>query len=145
MRLTVQTDYALRTMMYLAAVSPRQATIREIAAAYGISRAHLMVLVHRLGEAGFLRNARGRGGGVRLARAASEIRVGEVLRAVEPAFLPAECFDPLSNSCRITPACRLKRILGEALQAWFAVLDRYTLADLVRQRRKLVRLLEAVR
>jgi Rrf2 family nitric oxide-sensitive transcriptional repressor len=135
MRLTVQSDYALRTLMYLAATAPRRATIREIAAAYGISRAHLMVLVHRLGESGFLLNERGRGGGIRLARPAARIGVGEVLRAVEPAFEPAECFDARHNQCRITPRCRLKRVFAEALNAWFAVLDGYTLADLVRRRR----------
>lgn len=142
MRLTLQSDYALRTLMYLAASEPRQATISEIAAAYKISRAHVMVLVHRLGAAGFLLNERGRGGGIRLARPASRIRVGEVLRAVEPAFAPAECFDPETNLCRITERCRLKRVFGEALDAWFAVLDRYTLADLVR-RRRILTLLES--
>ncbi len=142
MRLTAQSDYALRTLIYVAAASPRQATIREIAGAYGISRAHLMVLVHRLGEAGFLQNERGRGGGIRLARPASEIGLGEVLRAIEPAFRPAECFEPAANQCRITPVCRLKRVFREALDAWFAVLDRYTLADLVRRTRPLLRLLE---
>ncbi len=141
MRLTLQSDYALRTLMYLAAAGPRRATIGEIAGAYGISRAHLMVLVHRLGEAGFLANERGRGGGIRLARPASRIRVGEVLRAIEPVFLPAECFDPETNQCRITERCRLKRVFAEALDAWFAVLDRYTLADLVR-RRQILSLLE---
>lgn len=142
MRLTVQSDYALRTLMYLAAAGPRRATIGEIAGAYGISRAHLMVIVHRLGEAGLLANERGRGGGIRLARPASQIRVGEVLRTVEPAFLPAECFDPENNLCRITERCRLRHVFGEALEAWFAVLDRYTLADLVR-RRRILSLLEA--
>lgn len=142
MRLTLQSDYALRTLMYLAAAGPRRATISEIAGAYGISRAHLMVLVHRLGEAGFLSNERGRRGGIRLARPASRIRVGEVLRAMEPVFLPAECFDTETNQCRITERCRLKHVFAEALDAWFAVLDRYTLADLVR-RRQLLSLLEA--
>lgn len=145
MKLTVQSDYALRTLMYVAAVSPRRAKIREIASAYGISRAHLMVLVHRLGEAGFLENERGRGGGIRLARPASRIGVGEVLRAVEPAFELAECFDAKANRCRITAGCRLKRVFDEALGAFFHVLDRYTVADLTRRRRQLIAMLEAPR
>lgn len=130
MNLTVHTDYAFRTMLLLAVRSPKSATIQEIATRYNISRGHLMVLVHKLGNRGFLENIRGRGGGIRLARPASEIRLDEIVRATEPGFRLVECFEPGSNQCLITPHCRLQGILGEALEAWFAVLGKYTLAQL---------------
>jgi Rrf2 family nitric oxide-sensitive transcriptional repressor len=141
MHLTAQADYALRSLMFLAVREARRATIEEIARHYGISRGHLMVLIRRLGALGFVENTRGRGGGVRLARPASEIRVGEVVRAMEPHFRLVECFDAASNQCLISRPCRLRTVLDEALAAWLAVLDNYTLADLVRDNPRLARLL----
>lgn len=130
MRLTFYTDFSLRMLMYLA-VKDELSTIEEIAAAYGISRNHLMKVAHRLGRNGFIETVRGRGGGLRLSRKPGEIRVGDVVRTTEDDFRMVECFDMETNTCRITGACKLKGILGEALNAWAAVLDRYTLADLV--------------
>lgn len=141
MHLTAQADYALRSLMFLAVRDAGRATIPEMARHYGISRGHLMVLIRRLGALGFVENTRGRGGGVRLARAASEIRIGEVVRAMEPHFRLVECFDAASNQCLISRPCRLRAVLEEALEAWLAVLDHYTLADLVRDNPGLARLL----
>jgi Rrf2 family nitric oxide-sensitive transcriptional repressor len=141
MHLTAQADYALRSLMFLAVRDSRRATIPEMARHYGISRGHLMVLIRRLGALGFVENTRGRGGGVRLARPASEIRVGEVVRAMEPHFRLVECFDADSNQCLISRPCRLRAVLDEALAAWLAVLDNYTLADLVQDNPGLSRLL----
>ena len=130
MRLTMYTDYSLRLLMYLALKPGSLATIQEVAESYGISRNHLMKVAHELGRAGFVETVRGRGGGLRLKRGADRIVVGEVVRATEDDFRLVECFDPARNSCRITGPCRLRGVLREALEAYLAVLDRFTLADL---------------
>ena len=141
MNLTVQSDYAFRTLMLLAAQAPKSSTIREVADRYGISRGHLMVVVHRLGNLGFLENTRGRGGGVKLARPSSEIRLDEIVRAIEPSFYMAECFHPDSDRCLVSSPCRLRGVLAEALEAWLGVLHKYTLADLVSRNPALTQLL----
>jgi Rrf2 family nitric oxide-sensitive transcriptional repressor len=141
MRLTSFTDYSLRVLMYLAADPDRRATIGEIAAAYGISEHHLVKVVHFLGKAGVLANVRGRGGGVELARSPEAVNLGAVVRATEGPAVPAECFTPESNACRIARACRLRKALEEAAEAFLAVLDGYTLADLVGNAPTLARVL----
>ncbi len=130
MRLTHFSDYALRILMYAETRSDRLITIEETAEVYGISRAHLMKVANQLTRAGFLKATRGRSGGLELARRPEKIRLGDVVRATEPDFALVECFAP-GNSCLITPRCRLKGVLKEALQAFVATLDRYTLADLI--------------
>src|SRR4051794_9547903 len=130
MRLTVHTDYALRTLLYLGVQSERLGSIRAIAQAYDISENHLTKVVHRLGRAGFINTVRGRGGGIRLARPAAAIRIGDVVRGTEEDMALVECLGP-GNACRITAACRLRGALDEALRAFLAVLDGYTLADLL--------------
>ena len=141
MRLTLHTDYALRLLMHLAVTPDRLATISEVAEAFAISRNHLVKVAHGLGQAGFIETLRGRGGGLRLARAPEDIVVGDLVRAMEEDFRIVECFDPAANTCRISPACRLKGLLGDALDAWLAVLDEATLADLVARPAPLRRLL----
>jgi Rrf2 family transcriptional regulator, nitric oxide-sensitive transcriptional repressor len=130
MRLTTLSDYSLRVLMFLGASPGRLATIEEIARAYGISENHLMKVVHGLARAGFVETLRGRGGGMRLAMPAETITVGAVLRAVEEDFTLVECFGT-GDTCRITSVCRLKRVLAQALDAYFKVLDEWTLAELV--------------
>jgi Rrf2 family transcriptional regulator, nitric oxide-sensitive transcriptional repressor len=140
-QLTRYSDYSLRVLIYLAIEEERRATIDEIARAYGISRAHLMKVVHHLGRRGYVETLRGRGGGIRLARAPGEIRVGSLLRETEGERPLVECF-AAPGACRIEPACALRGALQEALEAFLETLDRYTLADLVaRRRRPLARLL----
>jgi Rrf2 family nitric oxide-sensitive transcriptional repressor len=141
MNLTVQSDYAFRTLMFLAVRDPKSSTIQEISEHYGISRGHLMVLVHRLGNLGFLENTRGRGGGIKLARPGCEIRLDEIVRATEPGFDFVECYRGDSNRCLITTPCRLRGVLDEAMDAWIGVLSKYSLADLVEGNPPLVRLL----
>ena len=141
MRLTVYTDYSLRVLMYLGIRPDRLCTIQEIASAYDISRNHLMKVAHQLGLAGYVETVRGRGGGLRLARPPAQIGIGAVVRACEEDFRLVECFDPERNRCVITPACRLTAMLAEALDAYLAVLDGYTLADLLRDDTRLRRLL----
>lgn len=142
MRLTMYTDYALRLLMFLALEPDNLATIQEAAAAYGISRNHLMKVAQELGRAGFVETVRGRGGGLRLGRKASEIKVGDVVRATEEDFRIVECFDPGRNRCVITGPCRLRGVLREALEAYLTVLDRYTVADLVVARQPLMEILD---
>lgn len=129
MRLTRYTDYALRTLIYVGLHEPQQSSIAEIARAYGISESHLTKVVHQLGRLGLIRTIRGRGGGMRLAKSPAEIVVGAVVRQTEEDLALVECF--ASGACAITAPCRLRRSLGEALAAFLAVLDGYTLADLL--------------
>lgn len=144
MQLTRYSDYSLRVLTYLALDPERLVTIEEIARSYDISKAHLMKVVHQLGLRGYVETVRGRGGGLRLARRAEEIKVGEVVRSTEENMVLVECFDPASSQCVIEAACGLRSVLHEALAAFLAVLDRYTVADLITRRRKpLSRLLEA--
>jgi Rrf2 family nitric oxide-sensitive transcriptional repressor len=142
-QLTRYSDYALRVLIYLAVHRGRLVTIEEIARGYGISRAHLMKVVHELGRCGYVETVRGRRGGLRLGRPPEDIGVGEVMRSTEGRMALVECFEPEQNECPIEPACRLRLVLHEALSAFLAVLDRYTLADLVARRRaSLARLFE---
>lgn len=140
MRLTTFSDYSLRVLIYLATEPDRRATIAEIAQAFEVSENHLMKVVHFLGREGWLRNLRGKGGGLELARAPGEIRLGAVLRASETQ-LPAECFDRATNRCVITPVCKLKHVLAEASAAFYGALDRYTVEDIAANRRALARIL----
>ncbi len=130
MRLSAFSDYSLRVLMYLGVQNDRLATIAEIAAAHDISKSHLMKVVHQLGRSGYIETVRGKGGGLRLARAPQEVVVGEVIRQTESDFSLVECFAD-KPSCRIQGACCLPAILNEALKAMFLVLDGYTLADLL--------------
>ncbi|MEP0708775.1 MAG: Rrf2 family transcriptional regulator [Parvibaculum sp.] len=141
MRLTLHTDYALRLLMHLAVTPGRLVTITEVAEAFAISRNHLVKVAHELGKAGFVETMRGRGGGLRLARPPEKIVIGDVVRAMEEDFRIVECFDREANTCCIAPACRLKRLLRDALDAWASVLDEATLADLAAKPAPLRRLL----
>lgn len=129
MHVTKYTDYALRTLIYLATKNNTSATIKEIAGCYGISRNHLMKIVHQLSTAGFVSAERGRGGGIRLGMPASEINIGTVVRLTEEDLNLVECFHSPSNTCIISTHCGLKGALGKALAAFLQELDTYTLAD----------------
>lgn len=134
MQLTQYTDYSLRVLIYLSLKKPEElATISDISGFYGISRNHLVKVVHNLANHGFIQTIRGKHGGMRLARPPANISIGEVVRQTEPNFDIAECFNKATNSCAITPVCALKSILGEARAGFFQVLDRYTIADAVTQ------------
>jgi Rrf2 family nitric oxide-sensitive transcriptional repressor len=141
MRLTVYTDYSLRVLMYVALHPHRRPTITQISSSYGISRNHVMKVVYELGVAGYLETSRGQNGGMRLARAASEIGLGELVRRTEPDLALVPCMDTINSVCALTPACRLRRALQEARAAFLAVLDSNTLADLTENRDALAELL----
>jgi Rrf2 family transcriptional regulator, nitric oxide-sensitive transcriptional repressor len=130
MRLTSFSDFALRLLMYAAAHEERLITIEEVSEVYNISRAHLMKIANTLTKAGFLKAVRGRSGGLTLAKPPRKIRVGDVVRMTEPDFALVECF-AAGNQCIITRSCRLRGIMQEGLAAFNAVLDKYTLADLM--------------
>jgi Rrf2 family nitric oxide-sensitive transcriptional repressor len=141
MRLTTYTDYTLRALMYLALNNKRLATIADIANAYGISEAHITKVVHRLGLAGDIETVRGRRGGIRLHKAPEEINIGTIVRRTEPDLDLVPCFED-DQCCTIGSSCVLKHALADATQAFLAVLDRYTLADLVKPRQQLAALFE---
>ena len=130
MRLTLFTDYSLRLLMFAATHRDRLVTIEETAKTFNISRAHLMKVANLLTSKGYLEAVRGRSGGLRLIEAPERICLGDVIRATEPDFALVECFDR-TNNCRITPRCRLRGVISDALAAFLDVFDRHTLADLL--------------
>ena len=149
MRLTLYTDYALRTLLYLGVHADRRVSIREVAEAYGISENHLVKVIHHLGRGGFVDTLRGRGGGLMLARPADQINVGDVVRHTEEDMALVGCMSPPgapsgsaplaggksaafgAGGCLLANACHLRGVLGEALGAFMSVLDSRTLADLL--------------
>lgn len=142
MRLTQQTSYSIRVLLYCSANNTGISRIRDIASTYGISELHLFKIMHVLVEAGFIETIRGRNGGIRLARPASEISIGAVVRATESNFFLTDCFDTANRDCPLVDACGVNRVLAEALRAFFAVLDSYTIADVASDRSQLRGLLE---
>ena len=127
MRLTRFSDYAVRVMLYLATHADRMSSIGEIATAYDISRNHLMKVVSDLAHAGYVHSAQGRGGGIRLAHPPADINIGAMIRHTEGEVDLAGC-----KECKLIGACGLPGPLDEALDAFFAVLGKYTLADVVK-------------
>jgi Rrf2 family transcriptional regulator, nitric oxide-sensitive transcriptional repressor len=130
MRLTVFTDYALRVLLVLASRTDHLMTIADISSAFGISEAHLMKVTHTLGKTGWVETVRGRNGGMRLATDHRKLRLGQVVQMLETDFALVECLGE-ANQCVLSGACGLERALLLARDAFFAELDRYTLADLV--------------
>jgi Rrf2 family transcriptional regulator, nitric oxide-sensitive transcriptional repressor len=132
MRLTRHTDYALRLLMLLALEPEAAHTIEAVARRYRISRNHASKVAQTLIQAGFVGGARGPGGGLRLQRGAEKVNLGAVVRATEESLALVECFDSRRNACVVAPACGLREPLQAALSAFLAVLDSYSLADLIR-------------
>jgi Rrf2 family transcriptional regulator, nitric oxide-sensitive transcriptional repressor len=134
MRLTTFTDYSLRVLMFVATAPQERATIAQVAKAFSISENHLMKVAHFLGREGFLVNTRGRGGGMRLARAPRDLSIGRLVRATEGELTPAECFEESAPGCAIARVCGLSRVLSRALDAFYAVLDGTSLQDVIANR-----------
>lgn len=170
MRLTNYSDYALRSLIYLAVrpEPPLLANISDIADSYGISKSHLTKIIHQLGQLGYIESVRGKNGGIRLARAPKDINLGVLIKQIEPDFDLVECFAtpendgsndgrhvhsaglPItlidetkhkSSGCVISPACQLKGVFFEALTAFLKVLEGYTLADIINNQDELTTLL----
>lgn len=137
MYITNQTNYALRILMYCALYHPERTTIPMIANAYRISESHLLKILPILTRLGLVDASRGRKGGITLAREPGEITVGSVVRETEQRFVLAECFQSGKVDCPVAGFCTLQQAWTEALQSFFFVLDRYTLADLVMRRTEL--------
>lgn len=130
MKLTLYSDYSLRVLMYIARQEHR-VQIDEIANFYGISKNHLTKVVNNLATLGYIETTRGRGGGIRIKMAPEEINIGALIRKTEEHFNLVECFDRETNTCPIAGICGLQGILGEALNAYLSVLDKYTLQDIL--------------
>lgn len=134
MQLTRHSDYALRVLMRLALEPERLVTIEQIATGYGISKAHLTKVVQDLAQRGYVETVRGRNGGLRLAQPPASLRVGRIVADAEKSLALVECFDRDTDTCPVTPACRLQGVLREGLRDFLSALDRYTVADLVDRR-----------
>jgi Rrf2 family transcriptional regulator, nitric oxide-sensitive transcriptional repressor len=130
MRLTIYTDYSLRVLLMLAVAPDRLVTINEVAERYAISKNHLVKVVQKLAAHGYIESVRGRNGGIRMGRDARRVSVGEVVRLTEENFNLVECFDRQDNRCLISPACRLRRVLTAARDAFLRELDNVTISDL---------------
>lgn len=131
MQLTQFTDYGLRSLMYLAAQPDRLCSVREIAEHYAISRNHLVKVVHRLAQLGYVISSKGKGGGIRLACKSEELRLGDLVLALEPNMYLVECFNREVNTCKFVSACKLKHFLADAGKAFIESLNQRTLADAV--------------
>lgn len=130
MHITRYTDYSLRVLIYLAVRQDGLVTIQEIAESYGISRNHLMKVVHQLNRKDYIETVRGKSGGMRLHRHPNTINLGALVRETEQDLNIVECFSS-DNQCVIAPVCGLKNVFAEALEAFLGVLDRYTLEDIL--------------
>jgi Rrf2 family iron-responsive transcriptional regulator len=138
MRLTRQSNYAIRTLVYCAVNAPDLSRIADIAKAHAISELFLFKLIKPLVENGLLQTVRGRKGGIRLGRPASDITLLDTIKLTEESFAMAECFEGGSDvACPLVDNCDLNGALREALGAFFEVLDSYTIADLASKRRHL--------
>jgi Rrf2 family iron-responsive transcriptional regulator len=134
MRLTRQTNYAVRILMYCAANQGKLSRIPEIAAAYGVSELFLFKILQPLVEARLVETVRGRNGGVRLAKPAEKITLFDVVRVTEDSFAMAECFENDAAECPLVDSCGLNEALRKALGAFFEVLEGYSIDDLVKAR-----------
>ncbi len=139
MKLNKQTDYALRILIYSALESQdRLLSIQEVTDIYDLSRNHVMKIVQKLGQLGYLQTIRGKGGGFRIGKEPANINIGQLVRDMENSLALVDCEEP---ACRLSPGCQLKRALAEAMDAFMGVLDGYTLDDIINNRKELVQLL----
>lgn len=134
MRLTRQTNYAMRILMYCAANDGRLSRIPEIASAYSVSELFLFKILQPLVEHKLVQTVRGRNGGVRLGRAADQITLFDVVRVTEESFAMAECFENDATECPLVDSCALNAALRQALNAFFEVLMSHSIADLVEKK-----------
>lgn len=137
MQLTQFTDYSLRALIYIALRDGALCTITEIAESYHISKNHMMKVVHRLSQLGVLKTIRGKNGGLQLNEKPENINIGDLVQKIEPNFHIVECFDKANGRCVISPVCRLKGVLNEAKTSFINELQKYTLLDIISNKREL--------
>ncbi|MCT4555005.1 MAG: Rrf2 family transcriptional regulator [Pelagimonas sp.] len=144
MRVTKRTNIAMRVLMFCAANTGRLVTKAEIAKACNASENHLAQIINQLAQMGFLHTQRGRNGGLELGRPATDIRIGDIFRALEAPVPLAECFADVDNTCPLTDACRLRTALTDAANAFYATLDPITLDALICDNAPLLDILQPV-
>ncbi len=132
MRLTKQTNYAVRILMYCAANDGSLSRIPDIAAAYDLSETFLFKILKPIADNGYVKSVRGRNGGIKLGKPAEQITLLDIVKVTEDNFSMADCFDNDNSNCPLVSACTLNSAWSEALNAFFDVLDTYTIADLVK-------------
>ena len=137
MKLTQYSNFTLRTLQFAALRDPDLVTVDDVARAHGISKSHLVKVAYELSQRGYIETVRGRNGGMRLARSASDISVGEIIRWTEAPLELVECFNIETNTCPLEGLCRLSLGLKRALSAFLAVVDDLTIADISSNRRAL--------
>jgi len=141
MQLTLFSDYSLRMLMYLGVRRGDVVPIIEISEAFGVSRHYLLKVMHELVQLGYIEAVRGRSGGVRLLKRPADVRLGKLIRRTEPDRGVLDCVDGTDVDCPIVPACKLRKVFGEAQREFYRVLDDYTLADLIDRPNRLAKLL----
>lgn len=132
MQLTIFTDYGLRSLMFLATHTDRLSSVKEVANYHDISYNHLVKVIHKLSQLGYVAGTKGRGGGIRLAKSPAKLNLGDIVRELEASMDIVECFNRDTNTCRITKSCQLKHYLMEANKEFIATLNKYSLADATR-------------
>lgn len=128
MQVTIFTDYGLRCLMYLSK-KEELVSVREIAGHYSISYHHLVKVVHQLSQLGHVISVKGKGGGIKIAPQAKGMRIGDLVKQLEPNMDLVECFNKETNTCKITDRCKLKHHFSEAREAFIKTLNRYTVDD----------------
>ena len=142
MKLTQFTDYALRTLMFLATTpAERISTAKEISEAFNLSYNHIVKVVHSLSKHGYIKSRKGKGGGILLAKPADQINLGEIVCCLEPDLDIVECFS-INGTCSITPICKLKHVFADARKAFVDELEKYTLANIVSNKPELLKMFE---
>lgn len=141
MRMMLHTDYALRILIMLGVSEGRPVTVQQVADSYELSRNHLLKVALNLRNMGLITATRGRSGGIALARLPEDINIGAVVRATENDLAPVECMKT-GGTCLLSPSCRLKGVVREALEAYFGVFDKYSLADLIQNKDRLGAMLQ---
>ena len=116
--------------MFLTEHRGRLCSVREVADHFGVSYNHLVKVVHKLSQLGYVESIKGKGGGIRLTRGGEKHRLGDLVRLLEPNMNIVECFNRDANTCRVSESCQLKHFLFDAKQAFVDSLNQYTLGDI---------------
>lgn len=144
MKLTSYTNYALRSLQLAALHAPSLVKVDDVANIHQLSKPHIVKIVHELGRAGYIETLRGRNGGFKLAKPAQSIIIGDVVRITEGPLDVVECFNPDTNTCPLIGICKLSKAMMKATDAFMAVLDDLTIADIAANKGELLERIQAV-